>query len=62
VKLHTVHKEKPTEELVGREREPAQEEGKEHHLVATLGLGDALGAGEDNLVADTAILHHYFVS
>jgi hypothetical protein len=51
VKLHTVHKEKPTEELVGRERETAQEEGKEHHLVAALGLGDALGAGEDNLVA-----------
>jgi hypothetical protein len=51
VKLHTVHKEKPTKELVGRERETAQEEGEEHHSVAALGLGDALGAREDDLIA-----------
>jgi hypothetical protein len=51
VKLHTVYKEKPTNELMGRERETTKEEGEEHYPVAALGLRDALGAGEDNLVA-----------
>jgi hypothetical protein len=51
VKLHTIHKEKPTKELVGRERETAQEKDKEHHPVATRGLGDALSAREDDLIA-----------
>jgi hypothetical protein len=51
VKLHTVHKEKPTKELMGRERETTQEEGEEHHPIAALGLGDALGAREDDLIA-----------
>jgi hypothetical protein len=50
VKLHTVHKEKPTKELVGRERETAQEKGKKHHSEAARGLGDALGAREDDLI------------
>jgi hypothetical protein len=51
VKVHTIHKEKPMKELVGRKRETAQEEGEEHHPVAALGLGDALGAREDDLIA-----------
>jgi hypothetical protein len=48
--LHTVHKEKPTKELVGRERETVQEKGKKHHSEAARGLGDALGAREDDLI------------
>jgi hypothetical protein len=39
VKLHTVNKEKPTKELVGRKRKTAQEKSKEHHPKAALGLG-----------------------
>jgi hypothetical protein len=39
VKLHTIYKEKPTKELVGRERKTAQEKGEEHHPVAARGLG-----------------------
>jgi hypothetical protein len=50
VKLHTVHKEKPTKELVGRDRETAQEKGKKHHPEAARGLGDALVAREDDLI------------
>jgi hypothetical protein len=52
VKLHTVHEEKPTKELVGRERETAQEKGKKHHLEAARGLGDALGARKYDLIVD----------
>jgi hypothetical protein len=44
VKLHTIHEEKPMKELVGRERETAQEKGKKHHPEAARGLGDALDA------------------
>jgi hypothetical protein len=50
VKLHTINKEKPTKELVGRERKTAQEKGEEHHPVAAQGLGDALSAREDDLI------------
>jgi hypothetical protein len=41
---------KPTKELVSRERETAQEKGKKHHPEAARGLGNALGAGEDDLI------------
>jgi hypothetical protein len=37
-------------ELVGREREIAQEKGKKHHPEATRGLGDALGARKYDLI------------
>jgi hypothetical protein len=50
VKLHAVNKEKPTEKFVGRKRETTQKEGEEHHPIAAWGLGDAFGAGEDNLL------------
>jgi hypothetical protein len=30
VKLHTVNKEKPTKEFVGRKRKTTEEEGEEH--------------------------------
>jgi hypothetical protein len=50
VKLHTIYKEKPTKELVGRERKTVQEKGKEHHPVAARGLGDALDARKDDLI------------
>jgi hypothetical protein len=50
VKLHTIHEEKPMKELVGRERETAQKKGKKHHPKAARGLGDALGAREDDLI------------
>jgi hypothetical protein len=57
VKLHTVNIKKPTKELVGRKRESTEKKGKEHHPVATLGLGDPLGAGEDDgvIVGDETI-------
>jgi hypothetical protein len=50
VKLHTIHEEKPTKELVGRERETVQEKGKKHHLEAARGLGDVLGAKKYDLI------------
>jgi hypothetical protein len=50
VKLHAINKEKPMKKLVGRERKSAQEKSKEHHPIAIRGLGDALGAGEDDMV------------
>jgi hypothetical protein len=46
VKLHTIKIEKPTKEFVGRKRESAKEEGKEHHPIAARGLGDPFGARE----------------
>jgi hypothetical protein len=50
VKLHAIHEEKTTKELVGRERETTQEKSKKHHPKAARGLGDALGAREDDLI------------
>jgi hypothetical protein len=50
VKLHAINKEKPTKKFVGREGKTAQEKGEEHHPIAAWGLGDAFGAGEDDLV------------
>jgi hypothetical protein len=50
MKRHAVNKKKPVEEFMGRKRESAQEESKKHHQIAAQGLGDAFGAGEDDLV------------
>jgi hypothetical protein len=50
VKLHAINKEKPTKKFVGRKRKSVQEKSKEHHPIAARGLGDALGAGEDDLI------------
>jgi hypothetical protein len=50
VKLHAVNKEKPTKKFVGRERKSTQEKSKEHHPIAARGLGDELGAREDDLI------------
>jgi hypothetical protein len=50
VKLYAVKKEKPTTKFVGRKRSAAEKKGEEHHPIAARGLGDALGAGEDDLV------------
>jgi hypothetical protein len=50
MKLHTVHKEKPTKEFVGKERKTAQDESKEHHSKAARGLGDLLSAGKGDLI------------
>jgi hypothetical protein len=50
VKLHAVNKEKPTKKFVGRERKTTQEESEKHHPIAAWGLGDALGAREDDLI------------
>jgi hypothetical protein len=50
VKLHAINKEKPTKKFMGRERKFTQEKCKEHHPIAARGLGDALGAGEDDLI------------
>jgi hypothetical protein len=50
VKLHAVNEEKPTEKFVGRKRKTTQKKSEEHHPIAARGLGDALGAGEDDLI------------
>jgi hypothetical protein len=50
VKLHAIDKEKPMKKFMGRERKIAKEESKEHHPIAAQGLGDALGAGEDDQI------------
>jgi hypothetical protein len=50
VKLHAINKEKPTKKFVGRKRKTTEEESKKHHPIATRGLGDALGAREDDLL------------
>jgi hypothetical protein len=35
---------------VGRKRKTTQKNSKKHHPIATRGLGDAFGAGEDDLL------------
>jgi hypothetical protein len=50
VKLHAVNKEKPTKKFVGRERKTTQEESEKHHPIAAWGLGNVLGAREDDLI------------
>jgi hypothetical protein len=62
MKLHTVHEEKPTKELMGRERKTAQEESKEHHPKAARGLGDPLIAREGDLIiiGDEAVSSGFF--
>jgi hypothetical protein len=50
VKLHAVNEENPTKKFVGRKGQATQKKGKKHHLIAARGLGDAFGAGEDDLV------------
>jgi hypothetical protein len=44
VKLHTVNENKPTKELVGRERQTTEEESEEHYPITTRGLRDTLCA------------------
>jgi hypothetical protein len=62
MKLHTVHEEKPTKELVGRERKTAQEESKKHHPKAARGLGDPLSARKGDLIiiGDEAVSLGFF--
>jgi hypothetical protein len=50
VELQAINKEKPTKKFVGRERKTVQEKSKKHHPITARGLGDALGAGEDDLI------------
>jgi hypothetical protein len=50
VKLHAINKEKPMEKFVGRKRNITQKKSKKHHPIAARGLGDAFGAGEDDLL------------
>jgi hypothetical protein len=50
VKLHAINKEKPTEKFVGRKRNITQKKSKKHYPIAARGLGDAFGAGEDDLL------------
>jgi hypothetical protein len=50
VKLHAINKEEPTKKFVGRKRKTTKKEGKKHHPITARGLGDAFGAGEDDLL------------
>jgi hypothetical protein len=57
VKLHTVNKEKPMKELVGRKRKTTEEESEEHYPITTRGLRDPLNTGklDEILGGDEAI-------
>jgi hypothetical protein len=46
MKLHTVNKEEPTKELVGRKRKTAKEKSEKHYPITTRGLRDSLRAWE----------------
>jgi hypothetical protein len=48
MKLHTIHEKKPMKELVGRKRKTMKKKDEKHHPKAAVGLGDPLGAGEDD--------------
>jgi hypothetical protein len=50
VKLHAIDKEKPMKKFVGRKRQAVEKKSEEHHPIAAWGLGDAIGAGEDDLI------------
>jgi hypothetical protein len=50
VKLHAIDKEKPMKKFVGRKRQAAEKKSEKHHPIAAWGLGDANGAGEDDLI------------
>jgi hypothetical protein len=50
VKLYDINKEKPTEKFVDRKRKTTQKKSKKHYPIAARGLGDAFGAGEDDLL------------
>jgi hypothetical protein len=50
VKLHAVDKEKITKKFVGRKGQAAEKKSEEHHPIAAWGLGDAIGAGKDDLI------------
>jgi hypothetical protein len=50
VKLHAVDKEKPMKEFVGRKRQTVEKKSEEHNPIAARGLGDVVGAGEDDLI------------
>jgi hypothetical protein len=46
MELHTVNKQKLTEKLVGRKRETAEKESKEHYPITARGLRDPFGTGK----------------
>jgi hypothetical protein len=46
MELHTVNKEKPTEKLMGRKRETAEKESKEHYPITDRGLRDPFSTRE----------------
>jgi hypothetical protein len=46
MELHTINKEKPTEKLVGRKRETAEKESKEHYPITARGLQDPFSTKE----------------
>jgi hypothetical protein len=50
VKLYAINKEEPMKKFVGRKRETMEKESKKHHPITAWGLGDAFGAGEDDLL------------
>jgi hypothetical protein len=49
VKPHAINEKEPTKKFVGRKRKTAEEESKKHNPISARGIGDALGAGEDDL-------------
>jgi hypothetical protein len=48
VKLHAVNEKEPTKKFIGWKRKTTEEESKKHNPISARGLGDALGAGEDD--------------
>jgi hypothetical protein len=58
VKLHTINKEKPTKELVGRKRQTTEEESEEHYPITTRGLRDTLCAWKlDRILGGDEVVH-----
>jgi hypothetical protein len=53
VKLQAIDEKEPTKKFMGRQRNTAEEESKKHNPIAARGLGDVLGAGEDDRIPQT---------
>jgi hypothetical protein len=62
VELHTVDKEKPMKKLVGRKRETAEEESKEHYPITARGLRDPLSTRKfDGILGGDEAIHPGFL-
>jgi hypothetical protein len=47
-KLHAIYEKKPTKKFMGTKRKAVEKKIKKHNPISARGLGDALGAGEND--------------